>query len=405
MLILILGDIMLNDNKTSDLFELKEKMDLYKRKLTDKYVRANTKSKLDAIVFELYEFSEIYRNLYGNEVKFEWDNDVKMLEILDKKESIELNNFVDNINNSNDFYLKLSDNVIENFKNSKYPFYKYLNGHILFAPRMNINTMMDNIFEFFKKFDYSTYLELNKKIYNLELLDFNLNDSYGGKLCHFPSIKKSLILLNDIYEYNVFKFETFVHEYGHAFEIQMYLDSNNNYLANKAFETPFSEVVSSFFEYSFLNYLKENKIYPSFVNQCFDNFFKELIYNFYNINLLSKDLELEIDEYGLISLDNERLITCGDEIKRKLNYYELQDHKEKVNYRNPYIYGIGSLFSIYLYENYKENPNFLSEFKKTLLSYPLTNDLSSFENLGINSEKLLKNNNLEKILIRHSNDF
>lgn len=394
-----------NDNKSSNLFVLKEKMDLYKKKLTDKYTRACSKSKLESLAFELYEFSDVYRTLFGDDSEFEWDNDLKLLEILEKKENIEFNNFVDNINNNNDFYLKLSENVIENFKKSKYPFYKYFNNHILFTPRMNINTMMDNVFEFFKKFDYSTYLELEKKIYSLEMLDFNLDYSYGGKLCHFPSIKKSFILLNDNYDYNIFKFETFVHEYGHAFEIQMYLDSSNNILADKSFETPFSEVVSSFFEYSFLNYLKENKIYPNFVNQCFDNYFKELIYNFYNINLISKDLDLEIDEQGLISLDNEALIKSGDEIKQNLNYYELQDHKEKIYYRNPYIYGIGSLLSIYLYENYKENPNFLSEFKKSLLSYPLTNDFLSFENLGITSEKLLKSDTLKKVLIRHSSDF
>lgn len=387
------------------LFELKDKMDLYKKKLTDKYIRAHSKSKLAALAVELYNFSEIYRGLFGDNVKFEWDDDLNLFQILNEKEYIELNKFVDNINNNNEFYLNLSENVIDNFKKSNYPFYKYFNSNVLFTPRLNINTMMDNVFDFFKKFDYSTYLELNEKIYNLEFLHLKLDACLGGMLCKFPTIKKSLILLNNSFDYNIFKFETFVHEYGHAFEMQMYLDSNNNFLADKALETPFYEVVSSFFEYSFLNYLKENKIYPNFVNQCLDNYFKELIYNFYNINLFSSDLDLEIDEDGLISLDNENLINIGDEIKQKLNYYELPDRKEKIDYMNPYIYGIGSLFSIYLYENYRENPDFLSDFKKTLLSYPLNNNLSSFEKFGINEETLLKSDVLKKVLIRHSDDF
>jgi len=53
--------------------------------------------------------------------------------------------------------------------------------------------------------------------------------------------------------------------------MQTLINSNNEFLYYKSLETSYYEVISSFFEYAFLNYLKENKIYSNYVNQCLDS--------------------------------------------------------------------------------------------------------------------------------------
>lgn len=390
-----------NDKSLSVITELREKMDLYKKKLTEKYVWAKSKSQKMSLSIELINFSEVYKALFGYDTVFEWDDDLDLINRIVKSECLELNNFVNHIDNNNEFYLNLSNNVISNFTDLKYPFYKYYNHSVMLNPRLNTNTMLDIIFDFFKKFDYDTYVRLSEKMYNLEFLPIDLDYSYSGMVCNFPTIKKCFILLNNMFKDNIFKFETFVHEYGHVFEIQMSLDSNNSDLGAKALATPFSEVVSSFFEYAFLNYLKENKIYSNFVNQCLDNYFKEILCNFYHINLISNDSDLEIDEEGFVSFEDNKFVVIGDGIKEKLNYYEFPNYTEKINFRYPYIYGIGSLLSIYLYENYKDNSNFLDEFKKSLLNYPYINDMSAFKNLGISEETLLKGDVFKKVLKKY----
>ena len=77
--------------------------------------------------------------------------------------------------------------------------------------------------------------------------------------------------------------------------------------------------------------------------------------------------------------------------------------KDKVSLRDPFIYGFGQLFSIYLYENYKKDPNyFKKEFSKSLLEYSQTEDMSSFERVGITYDNLVKGDTLNKVLTRNS---
>ena len=49
---------------------------------------------------------------------------------------------------------------------------------------------------------------------------------------------------------------TIMHEFGHNYEMGLY---NNNGIQNKMWLYPFIEITSQFFEYAFINYLKDNK--------------------------------------------------------------------------------------------------------------------------------------------------
>ena len=392
----------------SELFllnELKKKMDVYKKQLTFKYNRANTPSKKRVLSRELEWFSNIYRQLFGELHTFSWDKDKVIFNNVDKTEFNELSKFIDNINNESDFYFKLSNNVIKSYIDTNYPFYKY-NTNPLFDAKLDNDLMIEMLESFLKSYDYQDYLEFEHKLFNLELLEINF-ESYeiAGAAFNFPSIHKNIISLNALFSKNLFKYETIAHEFGHVVEMQLFQNSNNAALADKALETPFYEVPSSFFEYAFLNYLKDNKVYLNYVNRYFDYYFKALLSRMLQVNIISKFPCLEVDENDLVDISDENITAYTDSILDNLNYYDILEPYEKINIRNPFIYGLGQLFSIYLYDNYKENPNFISEFKKSLTKYPNSNDIESFNNVGITKDKLLISDVLTKTLKKHYSDF
>jgi len=385
--------------------KLRKNMDLYKSKLTDKYNRAYTSSKRKKIAGELLLFSSLYKDLFGEDNKFVWDNDTKIYNCCNNTSISDLLDFVDSINDKNNFYLNLSNNVINSFKDVNYPFYRYFSGIIINNPRLDNVMMLELVLAFLNNFDSDIYLDMREKMVNLELLDICLEDDFSGFTYPISSLRKNFILLNNLYEDNIYKYSVISHEYGHSYEMKLAQNSSNDILVAKAFKTPFTEISSCFFEYSFLNYLKENKIYTNYVNQCLDNYFMEMLRSFFKINIISKFPDLEVNEDGLVNFNDVNIIKYGDKIKEKLNYYIFPDYDEEVVFRFPYIYGLGKLFSIYLYENYKENPEFFKEFRKSLLNYPLVNDISVFNNVGINEDILLKGDVLKKVLKKHSEDF
>ena len=384
---------------------IKVKLDIYKKKLIDKYYRLNSNSKRMMLARDLIQFSALYKTLFGENEQLPWDNDFRICNSYDFNDMQHINKFIDNVNRDNDFYYRLSNNIITTYKNVNYPFYKYFNGGIINNPRLDDETMLNLILTFLKKYDNDFYNNMILKMENDELISLNIEENVSGMVYPFSSINLNLILLNNLSSDNLFKYSTIVHEYGHSFEMDLFLKSNNNILIEKELETPFFEITSCFFEYAFLNYLKDNKIYLDYVNQCLDNYFKEILEHFFQINLVTKFPNLEIDEDNCVIFEDIDIKEYGNKIKNKLNYYAFPDYDEPVDFMNMYIYGVGKLFSLYLYENYKENPNFLVELKKSLLSYPLIGNLSVFNNIGINEEELIKGKKLEKILNKHFADF
>ena len=109
---------------------------------------------------------------------------------------------------------------------------------------------------------------------------------------------------------------------------------------------------------------------------------------------------IEIDELDNVFIKEENITAISKEIQEKLNYYYLPSEQgDVVKYRNSFVYGIGSLCAIYLYENYKLDPNnFRKEFRNALLTYPYIKNLSAFESVGITYEKLMSGDTLRKLL-------
>lgn len=147
-------------------------------------------------------------------------------------------------------------------------------------------------------------------------------------------------------------------------------------------------------------YLKENKIYEKSVNQYLHYFYLKLLKFNARMGMLTKLSEEEI--YGDIPINNE-LINEYNHIQEELNFYEILP-EEELQFKDEFVYGLGTLFAVHLYENYRQDKEyFKKEFKNSLLSYPIIKDLSAFNNVGITKEELLNGNVLKKVLKNNMN--
>lgn len=190
-----------------------------------------------------------------------------------------------------------------------------------------------------------------------------------------------------------------MHEFGHSYEYELMYNHNTSLLADV---TPFFEVCSSFFEYAYMNYLKDNKLLNKNLEIIFDLYYKNiLLFNIdiYTISNYIKKSEF-VDIYEeIININDEEIWLETDRVKDKLNYYMNSLNREPLNFRKTYIYGIGKLFAVILYDSYKNDPsNFKKEFVNALCNYPLTKDINAFSNLGISEEELVNGNILKKRL-------
>ena len=87
-------------------------------------------------------------------------------------------------------------------------------------------------------------------------------------------------------------------------------------------------------------------------------------------------------------------------MQEKINFYNLpSDVNDVININGSFIYGIGKLYSVYLYEAYKSNPNeFKKEFRNALINYPTIGGIEAFGNLGITEDVLVKGDALKRVL-------
>jgi hypothetical protein len=71
---------------------------------------------------------------------------------------------------------------------------------------------------------------------------------------------------------------------------------------------------------------------------------------------------------------------------------------DTLNFRSSFIYAVGRLMGVYIYEMYKENPKeFLSNFRKVLIDYK-NNNFESFEQIGITKEMMSDGSVLRRVL-------
>ena len=119
----------------------------------------------------------------------------------------------------------------------------------------------------------------------------------------------------------------------------------------------------------------------------------------YNIHLICETEFLSFNKYGYVEINDTTIAQYANKLKEHLNYYTLVfDLGEEINFRSSFIYGLGGLFSIYLYDNYKQDPNdFRKEFRNAFINYQ-DNGIEAFKNIGITEEEIIKGHTLKKVL-------
>ena len=376
--------------------EIKKDMKNYYQKLNYLYSKANTKSKRDRLLSSISILDHICSEDFFSfgDLSGDWIKDIKLEYDI---ENI-FNMFCKNADDNMSLISKLSRNTINNFKNIKYPFYK--NYHICnYLPLDRIISLVkefyldfgdDNIEKFIKSF--------NKD--NLYIEPFEAN--YSGLLFPFDLIKKNIILINNNLPQDLYFASSLAHELGHAYESYLYYKRD---LFDKG-STIFSEVVSSFFEYLFLKYIKDNNLYQKEINNELNVFYIELFNDAFSSSIISSMKNRVINDNGEICLDDEKAMDNAEKKKEELNYYrDLPNYKDKIRFRDPIIYYIGKIIAISLYHNYLQDPKeFMKNFNTVLVNYPRTKSIDSFEVVGITKDELLSGKVLKKELNKFIKD-
>lgn len=383
-----------------ELIEKQNKIEKYLesdlRKLEYLYAKSNTSSKMNRILYDLDFFSDIYRMCYPDLPKeyFLWEKDKNHSLLLGSK-ILEMDiEFSESVITNNKLYNNMSSNVIKCFNN--YPLYRYMTNLVRGYSNKELNESMH---EFLNSYDSRLCKMFKDKINNCEIFySFDL-DTFIGENVNIDSLKKNFITLKYNDKKNVCDAVSIMHEFGHSYEYELMYNHNTSLLADV---TPFFEVCSSFFEYAYMNYLKDNKLLNKNLEIIFDLYYKNvLLFNIdiYTISNYIKKSEF-VDIYEeIININDEEIWLETDRVKDKLNYYMNSLNREPLNFRKTYIYGIGKLFAVILYDSYKNDPsNFKKEFVNALCNYPLTKDINAFSNLGISEEELVSGNILKKRL-------
>lgn len=162
--------------------------------------------------------------------------------------------------------------------------------------------------------------------------------------------------------------------------------------------TPYYEVSSSFFEYAFLRYLNDNRVIDYCSRLQLHNYFIDLFINNFYMNLICMKKDI-IPNGNYVYIDEENTNKYAEYIMNKTNFYALSFYNDGLDYRDSFIYSIGQLFAVYMYERYKEDKNsFINELKKCFLLYPDNPYIDVFSGVGIDYDIIKEGKILRKII-------
>lgn len=364
----------------------------YEKKLNYAYAKANTKSKKKRLVYDLILFSNMCYEIFDIDKEFEWDKDWQMISLLSDTKA----KFVETTLEYKPLFSEITKNVISIFKEINFPFYK---NYGKCYSRLTDKEFQEIIFSFLNNFDPKLQKRLKDKLNNYEMFTGNASN-HPGITYPIEVLNKNIIYYFSDSGSSIYNAAVVMHEFGHEFEFNNHQMTGRNNSYTNVISTPYYEVSSSFFEYAFIRYLKDNRIYEKDVSIYLTNYYYELLSDICNMSIFNIMDNIDIDDKGDVNIDNVKVSDYADWIKKYLNYYEiLSSSNGKINYFDSYIYGIGSLFGIYLYENYRDDPNnFKREFRNALLNYPYNNEISVFERVGITEDNLISGDVLRKVL-------
>ena len=358
------------------------------------YAKANTKSKKRQLAYDLIFFENMYNSFVTDDdrVVFPWSYDEELKKV--SYEGVEA--FVTSILLEQHFLIELVENSFNIFLDEEFSTYCDYGKNF---HKLKEELFQKYIFKFYSSFDKDIGLRIKDKFINLEIFINNNIKKYNGLFFPMESLNKNIILFTSRDIMTVDESRSLVHELGHDFEFMNARESGETNIWSKIEKTIYSEVSSSFFEYAFINYLIENKIYLEDSLMLRRRFLNQTLYYLIYILIIDKIGELEIDWDFSIKLDDDDIVDYANSLFEKINLpTEEFEIGSKLNFRNSIIYGLGKILGIYAYEIYKDNPEeFLSRFRKVLLEYN-NNGMDAFYELGINKDELVNGKVLRRVL-------
>ncbi len=357
------------------------------KKLNEEYLRATTKSKQRRIIYDLYSYDSFCNQIVNIENPHLWIVDENLLPE---------DSFLEIINRDKKIFFDISKTVINTFIDEKFPIYK---NYYKKLPKINEKEMQDIIKSFFSSIDEDVYKKFKNKSNEYRLLETEYYMEEEGFTLPLEIINDSFITVKKYNGYYDLSFAvTLVHELGHQYELEHLYNQNRLGFKTKSMLTPYYEVSSKFFEYAFLRYLKDNKILEHSTKLSMQEYYQDLyIYNFY-MNVISMKSKITTS-YGNVYVDEENIKKYADYIMQKYNFYETSVYNMGLDCRCSYIYPIGGIFAIYMYEEYQKDKNkFIAELKKTFLEYPNNPSIEVFKNVGVTYDKLKEGKILKKVI-------
>ena len=385
----------MNNNLSREQLEIKERLERIINIFTYRYMKANTKSKKKLIASDLISLSRINRE-YFSDFKFDlpWDGD----ESLYTESLLGCYKYIENIIINQDKYFKIFNSSAEQILSTKPNMYRYHGKDYLKHSEKELGVIFISFLRSFDTKLYNQYISMldKKNIFYAYLRGYN------GQNYPFTILNENMIFIDSSFEENVEFYKVLSHELGHSYEANLYLNSGRIREYDKTFNSPFYEVPSSFIEYAYINYLIENRLYTEEANMLLYDYIIELLINSIYANVICRISGIESNFDEELKIDVKEFTTYLETIGREYNIYIIPNNN-KLSLQDPFLYGFGQLFSIYMYENYKKDPeSFKKEFNKSLLDYSLTEDMSSFARVGVSYDELLKGDALKKVLTKNS---
>lgn len=356
------------------------------------YARANTKSKKKEIAFDLIFFDNMYNYLVSEKVDFPWGDDI---ELTNARFDI-ANGLIENVMEEQNILKKIFYNNFKIFIENNFSLFTdyFKNYHSI-----SETLMIENIGDFLGCFDELLVDRFESKLENSEICINNTISKYDGLTYSLEAINKNIIMFSPGRYFTIDNARVLVHELGHDFEFENAKKSGINSLWSKIAKTLYVEACPCFFEYAFINYLIDNRIYYDdalmlqrrFLNQVY--YYLSYALTIMNIRNMSIDIAFDV------TLKTDDVVNYANHLLTKMNSsIDLYKIGDKLNFRTSLIYAMGKLLGIYIYEVYKNNPkDFLSKFRKVLIEYKDKN-FGAFESIGITEEMLMDGYVLKKIL-------
>lgn len=385
----------MNNNLSEEHIEVIKRIERVIEVFNYKYAKANTISKKKLIASDLISLSIICEEYFPNlKLKLSWNSDDSLYD----DGNLSCCKYIENIITNQEKYFKIFNSSSKQILSTKPNVYKYYGKDYL---RHQYYELEDILNSFLNSFDSQIYNQYKDMLSQQSIFYVPLN-GYEGQSYPFSIINKNIIFLDNYLEDNIKLSKILSHELGHSYEANLYLNSGRIREYDKTFNSPFYEVPSSFIEYAYINYLIENKLYIEEANMLLHDYIIELLINSIYTNILCRVSNIENKFGEELKIDVKEFTPYLETIGRNYNIYIIPKNN-RLSLQDPFIYGFGQLFSIYMYENYKKDPEYFKrEFNKSLLDYSLTEDMSSFKRVGVSYEELIKGNTLKKALTKNS---